>query len=91
VTLAGDIQCPAWGGPYDRVNWVWVDATHSTDGWASLSGTGRVKKYSRHLNNVPLGGDRVEVRYGCSASGPHRTSFTVYRPNVGSTATRNIY
>jgi hypothetical protein len=93
VVLGGSIQCPAYGGPFDKVTWVWVDAARSSDGWASHWGNGRVKQYQFTLNNVPGPGssDSVTIRYGCSASGQHSTSFGVNRPKAGEYQTRNIY
>lgn len=91
VTLKGRIQCPAWGGPYDRVQWAWLDGANGDYGWLKLSGSGRVLNHEKWMSRVPLKGERVTISYGCSASGKHSTRLTVPRPAVGSTYVRNIY
>lgn len=91
VDLNGSIQCPSWGGPYDKVQWAWLQGNTGDYGWVSLSGTGRVRSYSFHLSNVPTSSEQITIRYGCSASGTRSTTFGVARPAYGTNATRNIY
>jgi hypothetical protein len=93
VILGGSIQCPAWGGPFDNVAWMWVAPNYSSSGFANHRGAGRVQQYQFTLDRVPggFGYDGVLVRYGCTASGTHETSFGVNRPKVGEYQTRNIY
>ncbi len=94
VILNGRISCPAWGGPFDSVQWAWVqvgpDSTGNT-GWASLGAGSTTRPYSRDMTRVGTGGETVTVRYGCSATGAHQTTFGLNRPAVGIYATRNIY
>jgi hypothetical protein len=90
VTLNGAIQCPAYGGPFDTVKWVWVSGSNGDSGWAS-HGSGERVAYSFAMNHVPSGGaENVTVEVGCAATGQHNASFGVNRPVVGSYATRNI-
>lgn len=94
VILNGRISCPAWGGPYDTVQWAWVDVSpdsYRNTGWASLGSGGTTKPYTREMWNVGTGGETVTVKYGCAASGEHRTTFGLNRPAIGIYATRNIY
>jgi hypothetical protein len=90
VTLQGHISCPAWGGPFDHVNWMYVQGNTGDAGWAWLGG-GYNSPYSFAMHHVPGGSEYVIVSYGCSASGSHSTGFGVSRPAVGTSATRNIY
>ena len=91
VILNGRVQCPAYGGPFDTVEWMWMAPSYSRAGWATRA-SGYVQSYSFKLDSVPFGRpDWIDVKYGCSATGQHETWIPVSRPTIGSYTTRNIY
>lgn len=87
VQLNGKIGCNY--ATSNTVKWAWVAASDGESGWASLGSGGMTRPYSFTFHRAP-GSMSVTVNWGCSIDGNHSTSFAVYRPNVGTTATRNI-
>jgi hypothetical protein len=91
VQLNGRISCPAWGGPYDKVQWAWV-VGNGENSWARLGTGGTTRPYAKDFWRIPYGRSvLVHVRYGCAATGADDAWFYLSRPTTGIYATRNIY
>lgn len=94
VTLNGTISAP-WTLLGDQVQWAWVAAGDGECGWAYLGSatSNHSRAYSFDFARVPFAGTCVTVTAegSVTALGQRQTSFWLYRPVVGTYATRNVY
>lgn len=91
VALTGRVSCPAFGGPRQKVDWVWMQADNGESGFASLGSGSLTRQYRKDFYRVPYGrSTKVTVRFGCSVIGGGTRTVYVSRPRIGSYTTINI-